>query len=250
MENWNRTLYMENEQKPRVFFIVFGFENELSVSRSKHRVSQIADDIDIRKIERQVDSEYIEGFINGSLGDLLIEKEADFVEKIKSANSIMVISGKIIDDTNLNYLRNCIGIVESMLENGAVGVLDIFTLRWMNIKEWQQEYFNDLELNPKRHVIILYSHEENGIWIHSRGMIKFGRPDISILDVPKDKFEDAQKVVNRFIEYEAMGGVYDLGKEVKMENIPSGIYFSLNDNFDNLDFNNVFIETKWPHNIA
>ena len=99
------------------------------------------------------------------------------------------------------------------------------------------------------HVSILFSAEESGgLWFHTRGMRKFGRPDLSLHNVP-DKYEKAAiELCNRFIELQAAGGRIPDGQEIQMPSLPGGLVCRHKGSLDDPDFNNVHVEIQFPAN--
>lgn len=91
---------------------------------------------------------------------------------------------------------------------------------------------------------ILLSQESGGVWLHTRGMMKFGRPDISIIDIPKPAIPEMKLLMDQIIYYEALGAM--VLQPVKFHT-SMGCYeikpVFYND-FENFDFNNAFIEMK------
>lgn len=99
---------------------------------------------------------------------------------------------------------------------------------------------------PTHHIMILTSEDENGTeWFHTRGMRKFGRPDFSVHRVGPDLRDAIIDLLNRFIEFQAFGGIIDEGQEIKMRSLPAGMICVHQGNLDDPDFNNVHVEIKW-----
>ena len=73
------------------------------------------------------------------------------------------------------------------------------TITWFNADEWSRTFFEPRKEQVLKEVIILFSNEENGYWLHTRGMRKFSRPDISITAVSEDSFNLAKELTERFI---------------------------------------------------
>ena len=244
--SWNRNYY-ENGNKPYLFYVVFGAtSDELNISKKKHRVDEIPPDIKIIKYDKSDNKEYIEGFYDGHLGTLLKEKNINLYNKVKSSESCMIIAGEIVNDSNLEYMRNIIGIIESILEQGAFCVLDIQTFNWYTSSEWEDELFKSEEFNPFKHVSIMVSEMENSIyWIHTRGMRKFGRPDISILNVPEESINTSGQIVNRIIDLMSQGIVIYDNFKMKINGNKISVQGSYSDDFENPDFNNEHCEFEW-----
>jgi hypothetical protein len=81
--------------------------------------------------------------------------------------------------------------------------------------------------------------EEDTVWIHSRGLRAFGRPDVSIRNVPQDAMAAASELCNRLIETQAYGAVIPDGPVEGMTAHTTGT-------LEDPDFNNVHIELAWP----
>ncbi len=90
--------------------------------------------------------------------------------------------------------------------------------------------------------MILVSEDTGGTeWIHTRGLRKSGRPDISVPKVPevqKDAFID---LCNRFIELQAFGGIIPEGQEIRMRSLPAGLVCHHGGDLEDPDFNNVHV---------
>jgi hypothetical protein len=142
----------------------------------------------------------------------------------------------------LNYLKNTLGITQAVIETGVTAVFDIQTVEWFEPQEWTAKYFAPKAPNVFNHIKILFSEDENGIWYHTRGMRKFGRPDLSIRKVTHDKKELAIEIINRFIQTFAYGFIPDETKEICLQTMKKGVYGKILGNYDDLDFNNYYFE--------
>jgi hypothetical protein len=91
------------------------------------------------------------------------------------------------------------------------------------------------------------SQEEGGTeWIFTRGMRKFGRPDISVHGVAERYREAVIKMCNRFIEFLAYGGDIPDGREIRINGLPEGMVCRRRGDFEDPDFNNIHAEIVWP----
>ena len=79
-------------------------------------------------------------------------------------------------------------------------------------------------------------------WFHTRGLIKFGRPDISVHRVSEDLCAGVQDLCNRYIDTLAFGGVVSDGQKVRMKALPDNWKCRIEGGFDDPDFNNRHIE--------
>jgi hypothetical protein len=99
-------------------------------------------------------------------------------------------------------------------------------------------------------VVILTSPEDGGpagtTWFHTRGLRKFGRPDLSVRRVGPRYHAAVTDLCERFIELQALGGVIADGQKVRMKSLPSGGVCRPGGGPDDPDFNNVHVEVRWP----
>ena len=96
--------------------------------------------------------------------------------------------------------------------------------------------------------MILVSEEPDSSlkWHHTRGMRKFGRPDISVHNVPTELEDGVIDLCNRLIELQAFGHVVQDGQQVKMSSLPSGGVIRHAGDLEDPDFNNFHLDVSWP----
>ena len=236
-----REYYEDIGYKPFLFFIIFGVAgDELQVSGEKHHVSTFPEELEIRSLNRTEHAQSIDGLIGGSIGEVLKAADRDLYDTCRSAEQCVILSGSVKDDSTLEYMKNVIGIIEAFIDQGAVGVLDLLTFTLYSPAKWTERFF-EKEINAQNHVMILFSEEEGGLWLHTRGLAKFGRPDIGIHGVPKEKVEDYKQAIDQMIFYSGKG-LFFKGK-TKLHTF-SGKTITVSpefvDDFDNDDYNNAY----------
>ena len=249
--DYNRAYYCNDGYSPFLLYIIFGANPEkLKLSRKEHKVEKIPDGIDISHFTREKHTEYMDKFLEGNLGKILKEDNSILYNTTLYSEECVVLRGKIQEEKDLLYMKNVIGIIQAFIETGALSVLDIQILKLFSTKEWTKKIF-ETDFNPYAHSVILVSKMEDGTnWLHTRGMLKFGRPDISMLDVPDDNISTAQQVINQLIYYGVQGAVFN--KSVKLHTSGSGAYIvspHYVDDFDNFDFNNAYYRISWKECI-
>ncbi len=237
-----RPYYTKTKYRPALFYAVFGVSgDELEVSVQKHGVTEVPRGISIMSYDKASDGGKMQGLMESTLGDMLKASDPELFEKCASADRWVMIRGNAAQDERLDYLKNISGIIQAFTEKGAVGILDLFTLSLISPKRWTKEFFMD-SFEPRRHAEVFVSEEESGnFWVHTRGMIKFGRPDISFEGISWDEVDKIGEIVGQMIYFGAMGAFFD--KDVKLH-ISGGRSFivrpELVDDPDNDDFNNVY----------
>ncbi len=238
-----REYYEDIDYKPVLFYVIFGVSgDELQISQEKHHVDEFPAGLNMQFLSRDENSEYIDGFFAGSLGGILRESNSELFEECKKADKCAIISGEVEDDSTFDYFRNVIGFVQALVEQGAGGVLDLLTFSLFEPTKWTERFF-EKEINAQDHVVILSSKEDDRYWLHTRGMAKFGRPDISIKDIEQDDLHDYKQLIDQMIYYGGQGAFFD--GNVKLHTYDRKTFVVkaefVND-FDNDDFNNAYYD--------
>ena len=236
-----RQYYEDIGYKPFLFYVVFGVSgDELEVSRTKHNVDGLPEGLDIISLARPDHSDYIDGLIGGGIGEHLKKADSALYESCKACDKVVIMRGEIADDSTFDYMRNLIGICEAFIDKGAKGILDLQTFTLYSPKEWNDRFFGK-DVNAQNHVLIMFSKEDDGYWIHTRGMAEFGRPDYGISKVPEDKLEDYKQVIDQMVFYGGQGLVFKGSAKLHTFN---GKTFRVStefvNNFDNDDYNNAY----------
>lgn len=154
-----REYYRDIGYKPYLFYMIFGVSGEdLVVSRSKHKVDELPEGLDLRTLTREKHGEYIDGFLTGPMGKVLKEADEMLFMRCKEATECVIFQGTVVNDSTFDYMRNAIGIVQAFIDQGAAGILDPQRLTLYSPGRWTETFF-DREVNAQNHVVILYSGE-------------------------------------------------------------------------------------------
>ena len=247
--DWKRDQFVSGGGNALLFYAVHGqFEQTFELDGRQYRTNGPPDGLRV-EIHDRADNPDTEYFITDYLGsELEAQGQAIYDEVLKSPQCLMVL-GEVQDPPDLNYLRDTVGFIMAMLDQGGIAVCDPQRLTWWTAESWENELFDPAIAVPRHHVIILTSLEEHDphlTWMHTRGMRKFGRPDLSIRNVPQKYFNIVAELCNRFIEHQAFGMLVAEGQEILMEGLPGGLYCHHKGDFEDPDFNNVHIEMIFP----
>lgn len=235
---------MPGGKNPFLFYVVYGrVDFTQSLSRSKYRCTEIPDGIEVMSYGPQVHPDVVSRFRNGYVWDQLAAADAKFAAAIKAQDNCLVLRGEISDPPTLNYLRNVIGFLTFCLDAGGVAIYDLQILKWWTPSDWRSRILAAGSSALHDHAVILLSEEAGGTqWIHTRGMRKFGRPDLSIHNVLPQDAAAVVELCNRFIEFFALGGIVAEGQDIRMGSLPSGLKCFYRGDEDDPDFNNAHIE--------
>ena len=232
-----------------VFYVAFGeYAGGGPVSASKYRTMGVPKSLGLQVFDRLRHAEYIDRFMDGWLWDRLVSDDPDLAGAVERSPKCLVLQGAIKDPATLNYLRDSIGVMTYFLDQGACAILDPQAFRWYSPESWKADLFDPVPPMPLRHVSVLYSEDEADaglLWIHTRGMRKFGRPDISIRGVAPRFRESCIDLCKRFAEIQALGASISEGEEVRVAALPAGGVIQHCGSLDDPDFNNVHFEVVW-----
>ena len=240
LPHWTRQYFVPGGGDAFLFYKVYGsFDEPPQPSRSRHRCAGIPDGL---AIYEQTPQDHPDGFnfgFEGMFVEGLKKRHPDLLATLKATPQCLVLQGHVADPSDLNYFRDAIGIVTAFLESGGVAVFDPLILRWWTVDEWRQGVFEPDSLEPLRHVFFMQSTTSPGVvWFHSRGMQKFGRPDLSIRGVSPAWAPGVRKLMERFTIAQAQGALVSRGQEVTMASLPSGWRCFVEGSDDDPDFNN------------
>jgi hypothetical protein len=252
LETWPRPHYAPGGGTPFLFYVVFGAATgELRLSRSKYRCAGVPRGLEVAEYDAGAHRALLDDYRSGYLWDELQEGDPDLAATIAAQDRCVVLRGELQDDANLDYFRDAIGLVTCLLDHGGVAVYDPQGLRWWSADQWRDDVFAPGRMSPNAHVVILASEEDDGsTWLHTRGLRKFGRPDLSLHDIPQEHEEAAAELFSRFIQLQAFGGVIPEGEAVRMRALPPGLTCHHGGSEDDPDFNNVHVEVRWPTHRA
>lgn len=228
--DWGRPHFETGGGDAFVFYVIYGGGlDELELSAKKYRTHGLPEGVEAFGQKRGDPGSAFE-LCEGLFGDMLAAEMPAVAESVKKADRCTVVRGEVSDPPTLEFLRDTIGVATALLDRGAA-LLDAQAFRWFDPKTWRAEIFEPDAPAPNNHVTILESPEEDGLtWVHTRGMRKFGRPDLSVRAVPAEHRESVHALVNRLIELQALGGV-----------IPD-----TTGSLDDPEFNNVHVELSLP----
>jgi hypothetical protein len=247
LAEWPRRHYAPGGNDPFLLYVVCGpVDTTQAFSRSKYRSGGIPDGIDVMAYGPEHANE-LASFRDGYLWDQLTTEAPDLAARVAAQDCCLVLRGEIADPPTLNYFRDVIGFLTFCLDAGGIAIHDPLMLKWWEPAEWRSRVFDVAASAPRHHVVILVSEDSGATqWIHTRGMRKFGRPDISVRNVSPQHRGAAIELCNRFIEWLAFGGIVQDGEEVWINSLPPGMKCFRKGSQADPDFNNEHIEIVWP----
>lgn len=245
--NYERPYYQDTGRRPYLFYAAIGGQTkQLRISRSKHHVEEMPEGLMLSGLRRPEHDAYMDELLGGSLGSILDRQDHQLYEKAKAAQTWLVLQGEVQRDETLDYLRNAIGVVQAAVETGAVAVLDLQTMTLYGPEQWEREVFSPV-FRPCEHAVILGSPEPEGtFWFHTRGMRKFGRPDVGLEGVPQAETGRAAAVLNQMIYYGALGAFFSRATGLHIgERETCIVHPELTGDLEDPDYNNEHYRLLW-----
>ena len=245
---WERQYYVAGGGDPMLFYVVYGeIDSSAPLSRGSYRSNGVPDGIDVMSYGPNMHPEVPGSFRDGYLWDEFAATDPELAATVGRCEHCMILRGTPTESTTLDYLRDTVGLITFLIDHGGCAVYDPFMFRWWPPAEWKQQIFEPAAAVPRHHTVILFSEETDPSlkWFHTRGMRKFGRPDISVHNVSSELEDGVIDLCNRLIEHQAFGHVVRDGQQVKMASLPSGGVIRHRGDLDDPDFNNVHLDVSW-----
>ncbi len=247
LRDWPRQLFEPGGGEPFVLYYIYGNFPELPTLRVDiYRSSGVPRGLDLQMYNRDQHPEVLSSFLSGHFADFLATKP-DIEGAVKAARHCIVLKGNPAESGDLNYLRDCVGVLSYLLDYGAIAILDPQTFTWWRASEWRTQIFQPDSIQPLSHVVILGSPEEadpSKLWLHTRGLRKFGRPDLSVHNVNESVRVSVIDMLNKYITYLALGGIIADGEEFYLDGIVDAVVCSLRGSDDDPDFNNRHVDIE------
>lgn len=248
LHSWPRPHFLPGGDNPLLFYVVFGrFDLSRPLSRSKYHTSGVPEWLQMMQYDRATQPSVFADYLSGVTWDLLKRDQPVLARDAEGSPQCIALRGGPVDPSTLDYFRDTVGLLMWLIDCGGRAVYDPQMLWLWSADEWREEAFEPHKPNPDRHTTILVSPEESGTsWYHTRGMRKYGRPDLSVHGVGQPHADGVTIMIERFVELQALGGLIPDGEVIKMKSLPAGGVCRNAGSHDDPDFNNVHVEISWP----
>jgi hypothetical protein len=245
LTTWERPCFEPGGGNAFLLFAVYGQFKDLSEgSGLEYRTEGLPLGVQAHRVTHAGGGEL--PFMTGEMARVAREDNPDGFDLAQTAAECLVLQGEVADPPDLNYLRDIIGLIAWWFDHGAVAALDAQRLKLYDSVAWCLDLFAPLPPRLLNHVIILGSKDDGHSWLRTRGMRKFGRPDLSMRHVGIDAQGLVAELFNRLLMFQAQGGRIQDGQSVRLTGLPDGITCRLRGALDDPEFNNQHIELCWP----
>jgi hypothetical protein len=248
-EAWPRPYWQPSDESIVLYFYVFGrFAEELAIPAARYASRGLPAGVELQRFGHNALRGW-EGYpLKGTLGDLLKEDAPDAFDRARAAPEVLVVRGELPDQDSLDYLRDTLGVLAGLLDIGGSAVLDPQILTLFDADAWRRHYLVPGGAPPRNHVLILRNAGEDAdrSHIHTRGLRKFGRPDLSLRRVPDGQAEQAGMLCERLVELQALGARFVAGQPLEVEGLAGDLVARPGGSLDDPRFNNTHIAFDWP----
>ncbi|HTV86285.1 MAG TPA: hypothetical protein VME63_12805 [Dyella sp.] len=245
---WQRPHWQPNDEEIVLQFYVFGDFKPVRVPSAPYGSDGLPEEVELSSHHHSSLREWDGYPLKGALGELFENDSPEAFEKAVAAPQVLVIRGRFKDSPDTGYLRDVFGVLAGLLDIGGVAILDPQILTLFDAEEWRDRYVVKDGAPLRNHVLILRDQEEDSdrLWIHTRGLRKFGRPDISLHDVPPAQVDRAGTLVQRLMELQALGARFVDGQTLDVDGMFGGLVAELGGGYDHPQFNNTYVAFYWP----
>jgi hypothetical protein len=180
------------------------------------------------------DAAWFDGWLSPPVGLEIPHVFGDDAMAVYRAARVAAVRAEFGDPPSLGYLRNTVGVVSAIAEEGAVAIFDVPALTWWRPQEWHRRFVERSEFRIGDHIFTAVSDDPAAagtLSMQTRGMAKFGRPELLVRHLPGPRDVDspavrgAAEVIDRVAIYLARGGVIAGGETMSLERYDTTIAF-------------------------
>jgi hypothetical protein len=191
-----------------------------------------------------------EGYpLAGALGEVFADEAPHTLEKASASDEVLRLAGTVHDPADLGYLRDALAAITELFDAGAVAVADPQTSSLFDRETWRRRFGDHADTSMRGHVLVLCDADpdtEGAQWVHTRGMRKFARPDVSVTGVPASEVNRAGALCQTLIEMLARGSQFADGQQLEVEGMATPLTAHLGGSVDDPRFYNTHAELRWP----
>jgi hypothetical protein len=245
---WQRPHWQASAEEILLQFYVFGKFDAVRVPSADYGSAGLPAGVEAVNHDHNALRQWDGYPLKGAMGRMFKDDAPQAYQLALDAPQVMVVRGTLKDSPATGYLRDTLGVLAGMLDIGGTAILDPQTLSLLDADAWRSRFLIRDGAPVRNHLLILCDNEAtpDRSWVHTRGMRKFGRPDISIRQVPDHATDRAGQLCEKLVELEALGAHFVDGQTLDIEGVPGGVVVRLGGGRDDAQFNNTYVEFAWP----
>lgn len=170
------------------------------------------------RIHRYADSpDWIDGWRTDALRTIAARELGD-LDRLDAASCCFSITVEVDDPADLTHLQLAWAVATLLAGKGCCAILDVYAGNWLSgpavaalSPDRPFTIQEEVSLTAETEVSPGFGHA-----IHTRGMAKFGRPDL-IAGVPADRIEETAQILNHLARMLAEGDVLVPGQRLRFD---------------------------------
>lgn len=173
--------------------------------------------VEVRELTRELDTAWFDGFRSGSLRAIATQALGD-MSALDSATQLTAVLISREDAPDLAHLQAGWAVTQWLVARGVSVVLDAQTNRFWkgaDVAEWPAA--RPFALSTDVNIVVEAEPTSPTATIHTRGMQKFGRPDLVVLTVPGALWDAMAGLVRALALQLADGVVLRAGDRVNID---------------------------------
>lgn len=206
-------------RRPHVMLVAFSrgpLADDVPMSLARFGVprAELIGELDVRTIDRAADPAWFDGWRSGSLRAIAADDLGAALTALDGATALHLIIAAPSAPADLGYLQAAWGVARWMAARGAGVILDVHAHRFQGGAALAPA---DAPFDPAREVRLIFETEstrtDRAHALHTRGLRKFGAPDLVALCGQAD-VEVVGGVVRELAALVAGGGTLDDGHPI------------------------------------
>lgn len=189
-----------------------------------------------------------EGYpLQGSLGQVFEDESPQVLTAARRSPDVLRIAGTVSDPPHLDYLRDTLAAIGQLLEHDGVAVVDPQVSALLDRRQWTR-LSHAAPQSVRPHLLVLCDPdpaEPERQWVHTRGMRKFARPDVSVTHVPAHEANRAGALCQQLADMLALGGHLIEDQPLPVEGVAT-FHARHGGSAEDPRFFNTHIELRWP----
>ena len=248
---WDRPFFQPGGPSASLDYIVLGrFVQPIEISMTAYATAGVPDFVDVTIHTRAEEPALFDDIPTSPAGQWLRANDATLYSRLKLCEEMVRLSGAVPDPPSLNYLRDTIGIIQALMDQGGAALLDKQAGRWWRPDQWKEQVWakKALDVGALIGATATRDEGENGAsWtVRTRGMRLFGRPDIQIRSTPENQVDAAVRGVHAMARSLAQGRIIAEGARLRTSSLNGQLVCHIVDAFDDLLVGNDVIDIVFP----
>lgn len=218
LESWPRKLYQPTSEKIFFRYRIYGeFPPLPAFSSTEYKSAGLFKGVKLFRYDQHNETQLAETR-SGELWQTASGRNNALDAKIMIAPECLELKADFPDQPNLDYLRDTVGLIMFLLENGGCAVYDYIFHRWMDAVSWRRDIFSQ-PFTPKTFLKLSEEINGNNINISTSGMVIFARSEIKIININRDEVNVAKEIIYKLADAMAAGAVLQDGQEIRTKSL-------------------------------